>query len=162
MFIFWTPETNEKLLIELLRVCDIKLTAVNYADIAAAMGPDVTPRAVSQHICRMRAKVKGSPSGTASAPNTPTSKAKTTTRKPKAAAASTPSTKKNGNGKRGLKSTTPINVSTFGGVFGEDGDDDEELDTKRVKRELSNDFYGVLSSLEAERGLGWDGVDEEV
>lgn len=71
----WNSEADAKLFTEILVQFDLKFTKEILASLAAAMGPDCTPKAISEHVRVIRNKVKGA--GT-SAPATPTKAAKTT------------------------------------------------------------------------------------
>lgn len=74
----WTPEADAKLFTEVLLKFDLKFSKEILASIAAAMGTDCTPKAITEHVRIIKNRAKGSGTST---PAAPTKTAKSTSGK---------------------------------------------------------------------------------
>ncbi|GAB1736816.1 hypothetical protein NU219Hw_g8844t1 [Hortaea werneckii] len=90
----WNAETDAKLLSAILQVYDVKINGVKLAEVAALMGPECTPKALTHRLAKFRSLAKTTDAGDETATKSVPAGSKVT----KAAKAG--SKKANGQGKK--------------------------------------------------------------
>ncbi|KAI7154447.1 hypothetical protein KC349_g7645 [Hortaea werneckii] len=59
----WNAETDAKLLSAILQVCDVKINGVKLDEVAALMGPECTPKALTHRLAKFRSLAKTTDAG---------------------------------------------------------------------------------------------------
>ncbi|KAI6797831.1 hypothetical protein KC332_g13482 [Hortaea werneckii] len=59
----WNAETDAKLLSAILQVYDVKINGVKLAEVAALMGPECTPKALTHRLAKFRSLAKTTDAG---------------------------------------------------------------------------------------------------
>ncbi|GAB1728185.1 hypothetical protein NU195Hw_g6132t1 [Hortaea werneckii] len=59
----WNAETDAKLLSAILQVYDVKINGVKLAEVAALMGPECTPKALTHRLAKFRSLAKTTDTG---------------------------------------------------------------------------------------------------
>ncbi|KAI7059464.1 hypothetical protein KC339_g17356 [Hortaea werneckii] len=65
----WNAETDAKLLSAILQVYDVKINGVKLAEVAALMGPECTPKALTHRLAKFRSLAKTTDAGDEPATN---------------------------------------------------------------------------------------------